>query len=191
MLAGSNGSGKSTVLSMLAGILKPSSGKITAHGRIGYVPQGSALLEDATVEENLNFFASLAKTSVPRELPFSVESYKKKLVSTLSGGMKKQVSIACAAIGDPQIMLLDEPCAALDITFRDEMISLVEKWKSEGKTVIYVGHDPAEFYSFFDTLVYVAPTPLICKKETLQDTNKGLEEFTKFYKANLVNLKRK
>lgn len=176
---------------MLAGILKPSSGKITAHGRIGYMPQGSALLEDATVEENLNFFASLAKTSVPRELPFSVESYKKKLVSTLSGGMKKQVSIACAAIGDPQIMLLDEPCAALDITFRDEMISLVEKWKSEGKTVIYVGHDPAEFYSFFDTLVYVAPTPLICKKETLQDPGKSLEEFTKFYKANLENLKRK
>ncbi len=176
---------------MLAGILKPSSGKITAHGRIGYVPQGTALLEDATVEENLNFFASLAKASVPRELPFSVESYKKKLVSTLSGGMKKQVSIACAAIGDPQIMLLDEPCAALDITFRDEMIRLVEKWKREGKTVIYVGHDPAEFYSFFNTLVFIAPTPLICKKEALQDTNKGLEEFTKFYKANLENLKRK
>ncbi|MBE6612581.1 MAG: ABC transporter ATP-binding protein [Ruminococcaceae bacterium] len=159
VLAGPNGCGKSTALSLIAGALKHKSGTIRHDGRLGYIPQGTALFEDATVAENLRFFAGLAGCDVPSSLPFSVEAYQKRRVSDLSGGMKKQVSIACALVGDPDLILLDEPCAALDITFRDEMTALVKKWKSAGKTVVYVGHDPAEFREFFDTLLFLGRPP--------------------------------
>ena len=161
VLAGPNGSGKSTVLSLAAGVLRPTSGTVTAGGRIGYVPQGTALLTDATVEENLRFFADLAHADVPAHLPFAVEAYRKQRISALSGGMQKQVSIACAMIGDPQILLLDEPCAALDISFRAEMIALVRTWRQEGRTVLYAAHDPAEVFLFCDTLIFMGEAPAV------------------------------
>ncbi len=191
VFAGPNGSGKSTALGIISGALKSSSGIVHANGKIGYIPQGSALLEDATVEENLRFFAKLSKSSVPETLPFSVSEYMNKRVARLSGGMKKQVSIACALIGDPQIILLDEPCAALDITFRDELIGIIEEWKREGKTVIYVGHDPNEFYTFFDTLIFFANPPLTVKRREIEAQTKTAESFAKFYKDTLLNIKRK
>lgn len=176
---------------MIAGALKPSAGSITLNGTVGYVPQGTALLEDASVEENLKFFAGLSKSPVPDKLPFSVEACKKQKISKLSGGMKKQVSIACALIGDPQIILLDEPCAALDIAFRDEMISIVEKWRADGKAIVYVGHDPAEFYTFFDTIVFLGTPPLKFAKNTAANIADTYEGFAEFYKTTLINLKRK
>lgn len=157
VIAGTNGSGKTTLLSIAAGIREPSSGKVQTAGRVGYVPQGSALLEDATVRENLRFFADLAGADVPDPLPFAVGGWLDRKVSRLSGGMKKQVSIACAMAGDPDVMLLDEPCGALDIRFRESLCSLILCWKSAGKAVLYVGHDPAEFYPFCDRLLFLSP----------------------------------
>ncbi len=155
VFAGPNGSGKSTVLSLAAGILLPQSGNIFVNGNVGYVPQGTALFEDATVAENLRFFAGMAHVDVPTKLPFALERFKSKKVSALSGGMKKQVSIACAMLGEPDVVLLDEPCAALDISFRAELINMVLAWKAEGRTVLYVGHDPSEFHPFFDKLIFL------------------------------------
>ena len=178
VLAGPNGSGKSTVLSLAAGILRPDGGEIAVRGRVGYVPQGASLFYDATVEENLRFFAGLSHAPIPTELPFSVEKIKKKKVSALSGGMAKQVSIACAMIGDPDIILLDEPCAALDVDFRIEMIRLVLAWRGQGKTVLYVGHDPAEFYDFCDRLVFLADKPLVTERNAMpEEKNAFREEF--------------
>ncbi len=157
VIAGTNGSGKSTLLSLAAGIRKPSSGRVRRSGVVGCVPQGSALLEDATVGENLRFFADLAHAPVPDPLPFAVADWMGRRVSRLSGGMKKQVSIACAMAGDPDLMLLDEPCGALDIRFRDALAALILDWKRAGKTVLYVGHDPAEFYPFCDRLLFLSP----------------------------------
>ncbi|MBQ8250148.1 MAG: ABC transporter ATP-binding protein [Clostridia bacterium] len=191
VFAGPNGSGKSTALGIISGALKSSSGTVHANGKIGYIPQGSALLEDATVKENLRFFAKLSKSSVPETLPFSVSEYMNKKVAKLSGGMKKQVSIACALIGDPQIILLDEPCAALDITFRDELIGIIEKWKREGKTVVYVGHDPSEFYTFFDTIIFFDNPPLTVSRREIDTQTKTAEAFAEFYKDTLLNIKRK
>ena len=185
VIAGPNGCGKSTLLSILAGILKPQAGSVTADGKIGYVPQSSALLEDATAEENLRFFAGLAKSAVPDTLPFSIEKYKNKKVSRLSGGMKLQVSIACALMGEPTVLLLDEPCASLDITFREEMTALIAQWKSEGKTVVYVGHDPAEFYPFFDSILFLAPSPLMRTRAEIGQDAGDAEAFTALYKSIL------
>lgn len=191
VIAGPNGSGKSTALSIIAGALKPTQGSVRINGRVGYVPQGTALFEDATVEENLKLFSALTKSPVPEALPFSVEKYLGRKVARLSGGMKKQVSIACALIGDPQVILLDEPCAALDIAFRDEMISIIELWKTQGKTVIYVGHDPAEFYSFFDTVVFLSKPPISYTRSELGEDSACEDRFTRFFKHTLKNIERK
>ena len=156
VVAGSNGSGKSTLLSLAAGILRPTGGRIFRAGRVGYVPQGSALLEDATVAENLRFFADLVHADIPAPLPFEVAGWLGKRVSRLSGGMKKQVSIACAMAGDPDLFLLDEPCGALDIRFRDSLAGLITSWKQQGKTVLYIGHEPSEFASFCDRFLFMA-----------------------------------
>ncbi len=182
VLAGPNGSGKSTALSVIAGILKPSSGTVSAEGKIGYVPQGTALLNDATVLENLRFFASMSHGGIPEKLPFSVERYLKKKVTRLSGGMSKQVSIACALLGDPSIILLDEPCAALDISFRDEMISLVSELKANGKAIVYVGHDPSEFYPFYDKLVLPGISKTVLTRGVNNADADTEEKFIRFYK---------
>ena len=160
VVAGTNGSGKTTLLTLAAGIRKPLSGHVRIAGRVGYVPQGSALLGDATVAENLRFFADLAGAPVPRPLPFEVEKWLDRRVDRLSGGMKKQVSIACAMAGDPDVMILDEPCAALDIRFRESLCSLILDWKAAGKAILYVGHDPAEFFPFCDRLLFLSPRGL-------------------------------
>ena len=158
VIAGTNGSGKTTLLTLAAGIRKPHAGRVEISGRVGYVPQGSALLEDATVEENLRFFADLAGAAVPDPLPFEVGNWLGRRVSRLSGGMKKQVSIACAMAGDPETLLLDEPCGALDIRFRESLAGLVKSWKAAGKTILYVGHDPAEFHPFCDRMLFLSPS---------------------------------
>lgn len=153
VLAGPNGSGKSTALSLIAGVLRPDSGTVRTEGRVGFVPQGAALFEDMTAGENLRFFAGLAGCSVPAALPFGVEKNLGLKVSKMSGGMKKQLSIACALLGGPQLILLDEPCAALDIRYRQELAALVLELKARGRTVIYAGHEPMEFAPFYDKLL--------------------------------------
>ena len=154
VLAGPNGSGKSTALSVLAGVLRPGSGTVRVDGPVGYAPQGTGLFEDMTVEDNLAFFARLAGCKVPGALPFGVERYGRRRVSRLSVGMKKQVSIACALLGDPMAVLLDEPCAALDMEYREELAALIGGLKERGRAVVYVGHEPMEFASFYDKLVF-------------------------------------
>ena len=181
VLAGTNGSGKTTLLSMAAGILKPESGRVETAGRIGFVPQGSALLEDATVEENLRFFSALAGADIPDPLPFAVGEWMDRRVSRLSGGMKKQVSIACAMAGNPDVMLLDEPCGALDIRFRDALCSLILDWKAAGKAILYVGHDPAEFYPFCDRLLFLT-------RGGLRETPDGLPADEHTFRELYINM---
>ncbi len=155
VLTGPNGSGKSTLLALIAGALKPQEGVIRAEGALGMVPQGTALFEDMTVEDNLLFFAGLNKTSVPDVLPFGLEQYRKKRVASLSGGSQKRVSIACALLGDPANLLLDEPCAGLDIAYRAELAELMMHLKEEGRCLIYVAHEPTEYAAFFDKLLFL------------------------------------
>ena len=157
VIAGPNGSGKSTLLSIIAGARKPSEGIVKSDGKIGYVPQGTALFEDLSVKENIRFFASVgkARTVNLNELPFNIKEIENKKVSKLSIGMKKRVSIACALVSDPSILILDEPCAALDIIYRDELLDLIGNLKEDGKTIIYVGHDFNEINRIYDSLLLI------------------------------------
>ena len=183
VLAGPNGSGKSTALAILAGVFRPDSGAIYTDGPIGYVPQGTALFEDMTVGDNLRFFAGMAGTTVQKPLPFNVEQMWKQKVSKLSGGMKKRVSIACALIGSPQLVLLDEPCSALDVEYRAELISLVHDLKSRGCSIVYVSHDPIEVASFYDKLIYFKDSTVTAY--TREQLSGSPEDDTVFYKQFL------
>lgn len=179
VLAGPNGSGKSTALSLLAGVLKPDEGTVTADGRTGYVPQGTALFEDMSAQDNLSFFANLAGVKLPEQLPFGVDRYRKKKVSSLSGGTKKRVSIACALLGSPENLLFDEPCSGLDVEYRDELQELILSLKAEGRCIVYVGHEVSEFAAFYDRLVFLGnETPQIFEKATLSGTSGDLIQET-------------
>lgn len=154
VITGENGSGKSTLLSILAGVRKPQKGKIETSGKVGLVPQGSSIFEDMTVRENLAFFAGLAGKKLTR-IPFDLEEYKNVRASKLSGGYKKRLNVACTLVTGPSIWLFDEPCANLDSRWKAEMIKLVRSCKNRGCTVLYVGHDPGEYESFYDRIIKI------------------------------------
>lgn len=155
-LVGANGSGKSTVLAVLAGSIAPNAGEVTLGGRVAFLPQENALIEELTFADNLRFFAALAGVKVPSELPFGANALRKKRISRMSGGMKKLCSIVCTMLCDADIYLFDEPCAALDAAHRDLFLAHVQSLLDAGKTVLYVGHDPEEYGSFCSTVLTLA-----------------------------------
>lgn len=154
VIAGPNGAGKSTALSVISGIQKAKSGSIIMDGRKSIVPQGTALFEDMSVKDNLKFFAGMSDSRLPEQLPLDVTKLLNTKVSKLSVGMKKRVSIVCSLLGDPQIILLDEPCAALDLVYREELTNLICERKKAGCSILYIGHDTSEFYRFYDKLIF-------------------------------------
>jgi len=183
VLAGPNGSGKSTVLSLLAGVFRPGSGEVHTEGPVGFIPQGTALFEDMSVGDNLRFFGKFSgKSDAP--LPFGVEQMWKTRVSRLSGGMKKRVSIAAALQGNPSLLLFDEPCAALDVEYREELISLIHTLKKQGRRIVYVSHDPLEIASFYDKLIFFGDTPVTYTRDQLS----GSPADDSFFCSNFAKL---
>ena len=129
-LVGPDGAGKTTLLRMLAGLLKPSHGKLTVvgldpvendrqlHSILGYMPQKFGLYEDLTVMENLTLYADLRgvtgeqrRQTFERLLTFTdLTRFTERLAGKLSGGMKQKLGLACTLVGQPKVLLLDEPC---------------------------------------------------------------------------------
>ena len=187
VLAGVNGAGKSTLLTILAGLRKAKTGEVICRGKIGYLPQGISLFEDMTVEDNLQFFAGLVKCKVPDTLPFSLDKRRKERVKNLSMGQKKQVSIACTLLGEPEILMFDEPAASLDVVYRDELIQWLLQLKKEGRTIVYVGHNPIEFADFYDKLLVLGETTQYFERESLSDNQ---DDNSVFYR-NYINIIKK
>lgn len=162
-LIGANGTGKSTLLSVLAGIRKADEGKLLFDGKdllkkensrllkeiSGYVPQDNPLMEELTVFDNLKLWY-LDKNRIEQELnagilsEFGLEQYLKTPVGKLSGGLKKRVSIACALADNPKILIMDEPTAALDMLCKHDIMNYIEKCKKAGKIIIFSTHDKTE-----------------------------------------------
>ena len=170
-IAGANGSGKSTLLSILAGALRPDAGQLFFEGKnplahpslfstfAGYVPQENPLMEDLTVQDNLSLWYPNKKTllaALHQELlaELRLEPMLKKPVHTLSGGMKKRVSLACALASTPKLLLLDEPCAALDLVAKADILHYLARYRDNGGTVLLITHDTADI-SFCDRLLYL------------------------------------
>jgi ABC-2 type transport system ATP-binding protein len=157
-LLGPNGSGKTTVIKMLGGLLRPTAGTIkifgktlpckTIMGNIGYMPQDTAIYLDNTVHENLMFFGSvygMTQEHLERKeeemLHFvNLQDWRNNLVSTLSGGMKHRLSLACALIHEPTLVFLDEPTVGVDPELRATFWGYFESLAKKGTTVIITTH---------------------------------------------------
>lgn len=159
-IIGSNGSGKSTLLSVLSGVLSADSGLFSYNGCnlfddskiradiIGYVPQGNPLIEELTAWDNLLLWAD--RRMVLGELEsgvlgmLGINEFIKVPVRKMSGGMKKRLSIGCTVINSPKVLLLDEPCAALDIVCREKIYDYYRAYTGSGGIIIMVTHELSE-----------------------------------------------
>lgn len=144
-LCGENGSGKTTLLTAAAGILRPTHGKIRRSGKVGYVPQSAALLEDMTFADNLRYFSAIARARVPQVLPLCAGELRPMRVRDMSGGMKKLCSIVCTLVAAPDILLLDEPYAALDEAHAAMLTDYLGDFLQNGGSLLIAAHDADEY----------------------------------------------
>ena len=175
-LLGPSGCGKTTMLRIIGGFLKPTSGDVIFDGeKINDVPpnkrtvntvfQKYALFPHLNVYENIAFALRLKKTS-EEEIYKRVEEmlamvnlagFEKRDVNLLSGGQQQRVAIARALINNPRVLLLDEPLGALDLKLRKDMQNELKNiQRKTGITFIYVTHDQEEALSMSDTVVVMA-----------------------------------
>jgi ABC-2 type transport system ATP-binding protein len=156
-LVGPDGAGKTTLLRMLAALMMPTSGHITIVGRdtatsaaavhelTGYMPQRFGLYEDLSVIENLRLYARLrrigdAQTNATfrRLLDFTqLAPFEHRLAGRLSGGMKQKLGLACALMGHPKVLLLDEPSVGVDPVSRRELWQMVRELTDDGMAVVW------------------------------------------------------
>jgi len=157
---GPNGSGKTTTIRMFCGLLEPTSGSATVAGfdvrtqsedirrNIGYMSQKFGMYDDMTVEENLDFYASLYGLAGPEKRKrmeellneLSLTERKGQLVGTLSGGWKQRVSLACAIAHHPAILFLDEPTAGVDPAARRRFWDIIYGMAKGGTTIVVTTH---------------------------------------------------
>jgi ABC-2 type transport system ATP-binding protein len=171
---GPNGAGKSTTIRMLCGILDPTEGEGTVLGydirtdsekikeKIGYMSQRFSLYEDLTVQENLEFYASIyavPKAEVKPRIKQMIRmadlvGREKDLAATLSGGWKQRLALGCCIVHTPQLIFLDEPTAGVDPVSRRNFWDLIYRLAEEGTTVMVTTHymDEAEHC---DTLGFI------------------------------------
>jgi ABC-2 type transport system ATP-binding protein len=160
---GPNGAGKTTLLSILAGITRPDGGRISSHnGDIGWVPQQAGLYHRLTVAENLRLFSHMEGVedvdgTVERMLEQTgLPERRDDAVSSLSGGNQQRINIAIGLIGDPAVLLLDEPSSGLDPSQRVRLWEFVASLAEGGTTVIYSTHQIEEANHYGDRLVVLA-----------------------------------
>lgn len=157
---GGNGTGKSTLLRTLAGVIRADAGQFLWNefdllrdearrsAFVGYVPQGTPLLQELTAKDNLRLWydgAAMEQSLDSGVLKLlGVDQFLKTPVCKMSGGMKKRLSIGCAVAHDPRILLLDEPSAALDLVCRERILDYLEAFRKRGGIVILSSHDVQE-----------------------------------------------
>jgi ABC-2 type transport system ATP-binding protein len=166
---GPNGAGKTTLLSILAGIQRPDEGDVgKQRGEIGWVPQQPALYSKLTVEENLALFARLERVDDPggavgRMLDLTgLRDRAGDQVGVLSGGNRQRVNIAIGLLSAPEVLLLDEPSAALDPRQRERLWEFILRLaEEEGTAVVYATHNIQEADRYASRVVVLADGELL------------------------------
>ncbi|MDF2625186.1 MAG: multidrug transporter ATP-binding protein [Kosakonia cowanii] len=156
-LVGPDGAGKTTLMRILAGLMKQNEGRVRVlgldpinndselHAVLGYMPQKFGLYEDLTVMENLILYADLRSvTGEKRQQMFtrllaftSLGPFTDRLAGKLSGGMKQKLGLACTLVGDPQVLLLDEPGVGVDPISRRELWQMVHELAGDGMLILW------------------------------------------------------
>ncbi|WP_136668244.1 ABC transporter ATP-binding protein [Flavobacterium sp. H122] len=167
-LLGPNGAGKTTLISMLCGLVKPTSGKFTINGLsydknateikkiIGVVPQEYALYPTLTARENLIYFGSMyglkgkeLRTKVDTALEhLGLLKFANKKVDTFSGGMKRRVNLIAGILHEPKVLFLDEPTVGVDVQSKHVIIEYLKELNENGTTIIYTSHHLTEAQDF-------------------------------------------
>lgn len=170
-LWGPNGAGKTTIVRSILGLIGYE-GFIEVNGidarrrpkaarhMIGHVAQELSFYDDLTLVDTLTFVARLRGTRQERveeklEL-VELEQHRQKRVRELSGGMKQRLGIAAALLGDPPVLLLDEPTASLDVASRERMVAVIEKLRTPERSVILTSHDLGEVGMLVDRVIALA-----------------------------------
>ena len=159
-ILGNNGTGKSTLLSILAGVQASDSGAFLYEGRdlfrypkqrsqlVGYVPQGTPLIEELTAWDNLRLWYDTGTLRQELNQGFlamlGIGEFIRTPVSKMSGGMKKRLSIGCAIAQKPPVLLLDEPMASLDLPCKQRISRYLQKHKEAGGILLLATHDVME-----------------------------------------------
>ncbi len=153
-LLGANGAGKTTTLECIEGFRTYDSGNIIVNGKIGIQLQSSALQANIKPMEAIKLFAKWNKTAPDNEMLKSLGIYElsKRKYADLSTGQKRRLHLALALIGDPDVIVLDEPTAGLDALGRVSLHEQIRTLKSQGKTIILASHDMAEVENLCDRI---------------------------------------
>ena len=153
-IIGPDGAGKTSLFRILTTLLLADSGKASVDGfdvvkdykqirkRVGYMPGKFSLYQDLSVKENLEFFATIFKTTVRenynliREIYQQIEPFKDRKAGDLSGGMKQKLALSCALIHKPSVLFLDEPTTGVDAVSRKEFWEMLHRLKEQGITIL-------------------------------------------------------
>jgi ABC-2 type transport system ATP-binding protein len=175
-LLGPNGAGKTTTIEICEGLTAPDSGTVELLGlnwrtdanelrqRIGVQLQETQFPDKLTVEETLRLFRSFFKRGIPVDESIrtaQLEEKRKARVGSLSGGQKQRLAMACALVGDPELLFLDEPTTGLDPQARRHLWDLVEGLKHAGRTIILTTH-------------YMEEAEQLCDRVAIMDHGRGI-----------------
>ena len=174
-LLGPNGAGKTTLISMLCGLVKPTSGSFSIDDLtyaknaneikkiIGVVPQEYALYPTLTARENLMYFGSMyglkgddLKEKVIESLDFlGLLKFADKRIETFSGGMKRRINLIAGILHDPKVLFLDEPTVGVDVQSKNAIIDYLKELNKNGTTIIYTSHHLSEAQDFCTDIAIV------------------------------------
>jgi ABC-type multidrug transport system ATPase subunit len=153
-LIGPDGAGKTTIFRILTTLLLPNEGVASVAGfdvvndyksirnSVGYMPGKFSLYQDLTVEENLQFFATMFGATIEenydliRDIYIQIEPFKKRRAGALSGGMKQKLALCCALIHKPKVLFLDEPTTGVDPVSRKEFWEMLKRLQQKGITIL-------------------------------------------------------